>query len=197
MKFTQDLDIEDGWIRTYQTPSDFKEVKHLGKCAIDGDMFAAYNNEGEIHIFKGTMEEEKTLKTNTWYRYRKADFFVYRTGDKNNYNIDIYGYEDFYFPCSSIDLWEEATDEEVKEALTKLAIKKGFENIDKLTLKDFYGEIYHKGMFESLGNHYIYNDGKLFLDGVVIFKDGKWVEILKDELTLEERLKRIEEKLNI
>lgn len=55
MKFTHDLDIHEGWRKTTQNSSDYKEVKHLGKCAIDGDMFAAYNKQGEIHIFKGTL----------------------------------------------------------------------------------------------------------------------------------------------
>lgn len=196
MKFTHRLFKTKGWGETILAPSDCEEVKHLGECPFDGDMFVAYSNQGEIHIFKGTMEEE-TFKTNTWYRHRKGGFFVYRTGDENNYIIGIYGDEYFNHPCLYFNLWTEATDEEIEEALIKLAKKKGFENIDKLTLKDFYGEIYHKGMFECLGNHYIYNDGKLFLDGVIIFKHGEWVEILEKEINLEERLKRIEEKLNI
>jgi len=141
MKFTHDSDIQDGWRKTTQIPSDFKEVKHLGKCAIDGDMFAAYNHEGEIHIFKGTMEEE------------------------------------------------------IEATLIKVAKKKGFENINELTLKDFDGQVFNKGIFECLGNHYIYNDGKLFFDGVVIFKDGEWVEIIEEELTLEQRIKNLEDKI--
>src|SRR6056297_3583973 len=151
MKFTHDSDIQDGWRKTTQIPSDFKEVKHLGKCAIDGDMFAAYNHEEEIHIFKGTMEEEH--------------------------------------------VWKNPTDDEVEVTLTKLAKKKGFENINELTLKDFDGQIFHKGTFACLGNHYIYNDGKLFFDGVVIFKDGEWVEIIEEELTLEQRIKNLEDKI--
>ena len=194
MKFTHDLDIHEGWRKTYQTPSDFKKVKHLGKCQIDGDMFAAYNNEGEIHIFKGTME--KTLKTNTWYRHiGDNSSFVYRTGNEHNYGINISG-EEFDFPCSYINLWEEATDEEVKEALIKVAKKKGFENIDKLTLKDPFGNFFEKGGFEFADNSFkLIRGNTLLLDGVVIFKDGKWVEILEDKLTLEQRIKNLEDKI--
>jgi len=197
MKFTHDLDINLGWTNNTQNTSDFKKVKHLGKCAMDGDMFAAYNHEGEIHIFKGTMEEEETLKTNTWYKHREGGFFIYRTGNENNYAIDFYGNEDFSFPCSYFNLWTEATDEEIEATLIKVAKKKGFKDIDKLTLKDFDGRITNKGFFNFSGNNYSYYNGKLFLDGATIFKDEEWREIIEEELSLEERLKRIEEKLNI
>lgn len=198
MKFTHELDGDEGWkISTSKQAEYFKKVEHLGKCDIDGDMFVAYDEYNFIYIFKGTMEEE-TLKTNTWYKNKGLGFFVCRTGNENNYSIDIYGNEDFCFPCSDFNLWTEATDEEIEEPLIKLAKKKGFENVHELTLKDFDGEIINKGTFECLGNNYIYNDGKLFLDGVPIFKNGVWVEIVEDdELSIEERLKRIEEKLNI
>jgi len=150
MKFTHRLDT-NGWMHTLGNPSDFKEVKHLGKCSFDGDMFAAYHKTGVIEIFKGTMEDKH--------------------------------------------VWTNPTDDEVEINLTKLAIKKGFQNINELTLKDFDGQIYHKGMFECLGNHYIYNNGKLFLDGVTIFNDGEWVEIVEDKLTLEQRIKILEDKI--
>jgi len=196
MKFTHDLDTNLGWIETTENPSNFEKVKHLGKCAIDGDMFAVYD-DGSIHIFKGTMEEEENLKTNTWYRHKEVGFFVYRTGDENNYAIDFNGDEYFSFICSRFNLWKEATDEEIENALIKVAKKKGFKDIDKLTLKDFDGQITNKGFFNFSGNNYSYYNGKLFLDGATIFKDGEWREIIEEELSLEERLKRIEEKLNI
>lgn len=46
-----------GWMETNQKPTYFKQVKYLGKCSGDGDMFAAYS-ETIIQIFKGIKGSE-------------------------------------------------------------------------------------------------------------------------------------------
>lgn len=193
MKFTHRLDVHFGWVRTKMTPSDYKEVKHLSTCQFNGDMFAAYDKDETIEIFKGTMGKE-TLKTNTWYKFSSTHALVYRTGDKNNYGI-IYGGEVYNHHCTMPEVWTEATDEEVAEVLIRLAKKKGFKDIDKLILKNFDGKVYGTWMFGPVNNTYLYSNGELSLDGVVIFKNGKWVEILEDEPSLEDRITNLEKKI--
>ena len=40
-------------------PINFKKVVYLGKCGVDGDMFAAYTELGNIEIFKGHINSGK------------------------------------------------------------------------------------------------------------------------------------------
>ena len=56
--FTHQFDVGKGWIDAELEPSDFKEVKYLGHCKIDGDMFACYNIDGIIDILKGFKGDE-------------------------------------------------------------------------------------------------------------------------------------------
>ena len=56
--FTHSAHISSGWEATCRTPSDFEEIKYLGRCKEDGDMFAGVNVGGHIYIFKGTKGSE-------------------------------------------------------------------------------------------------------------------------------------------
>jgi hypothetical protein len=55
--FTHCLSGDDGWVEIDRSTSFFKEVKYLGKCRIDGDMFACHY-ENKIVIYKGTKGSE-------------------------------------------------------------------------------------------------------------------------------------------
>jgi len=56
--FTHHLCTLKGWVLTEGSPSILSEVKYLGKCVIDGDMFAGYFDSGEITIYKGIKGDE-------------------------------------------------------------------------------------------------------------------------------------------
>ena len=56
IEFTHCLDVIGGWKETDDEPSEYEKVAYLGKCASDGDMFAAYKF-GEIHIYKGHIND--------------------------------------------------------------------------------------------------------------------------------------------
>ena len=56
--FTHYLSGYEGWKEPIVSVGDFKKVKYLGKCDIDGDMFACYHKDGCIDIFKGTKGSE-------------------------------------------------------------------------------------------------------------------------------------------
>jgi len=55
--FTKCLDASHGWEKTIHKPTDFGKVVYLGKCDVDGDMFAAYDDNFVI-IFKGVKGSE-------------------------------------------------------------------------------------------------------------------------------------------
>ena len=59
VEFTHLLNIRDGWKPTVYNPCQYEEVIYLGKCFSDGDMFAAKDDEGYIHIFKGHLNSGK------------------------------------------------------------------------------------------------------------------------------------------
>jgi len=53
VEFTHYLSGADGWGRTKTKPSEYEKVVYLGKCEVDGDVFAGYYFNGRITIFKG------------------------------------------------------------------------------------------------------------------------------------------------
>lgn len=55
--FTHCFNGINGWMETITKPSDYEEVKYLGKCSVDGDMFCAYE-DGAIDILKGIKGDE-------------------------------------------------------------------------------------------------------------------------------------------
>lgn len=59
IEFTHIFNLEEGWEKTELTPSIFKNVNHLGKCAFDGDMFSAVSDNKFIQIFKGHLNNGK------------------------------------------------------------------------------------------------------------------------------------------
>ena len=55
--FTKVLNELNDWEDTKDTPKDFDTVLYLGKCKVDGDMFACYG-DSFICIFKGVKGDE-------------------------------------------------------------------------------------------------------------------------------------------
>jgi hypothetical protein len=56
--FTHYLDTDIGWVNTKSNPKLYYKVVYLGKCPVDGDMFACYNDDNEISILKGIKGDE-------------------------------------------------------------------------------------------------------------------------------------------
>ena len=86
-----------------------------------------------------------------------------------------------------------ATEEEVREALINEAKKRWFNNVGELTLKLVDGLLFKKGDFRTGYNKFIYNyvRNTLYLDGVEIFIDGKWAEIIKEDIPTQEEIDRV------
>lgn len=47
-----------GWDKSNLNPEDYEKVLYLGRCALDGDMFAATDSDSCIDIFKGVKGDE-------------------------------------------------------------------------------------------------------------------------------------------
>jgi len=54
VEFTHFSYSKKGWGITTDKPKEFNKIVYLGKCGIDGDMFAAYFNDS-IGIYKGNL----------------------------------------------------------------------------------------------------------------------------------------------
>jgi hypothetical protein len=52
IEFTHLLTGGRGWTPIEVKPNVYKKIVYLGKCCVDGDMFAAYS-DNTIRIFKG------------------------------------------------------------------------------------------------------------------------------------------------
>jgi len=56
IEFIGFLSITNGWISYANKPAWFDKVVYLGKCTIDGDMFACYKGKA-ILIYKGNLND--------------------------------------------------------------------------------------------------------------------------------------------
>ena len=54
VEFTHVL-TNNGWSGITSEPNEFEKVVYLGKCLVDGDMFASYFHTGAITIRKGNL----------------------------------------------------------------------------------------------------------------------------------------------
>lgn len=53
IEFTHYLDVTTGWVMINDSPSKYLNIIYLGKCKVDGDMFYLRNEDGNILIYKG------------------------------------------------------------------------------------------------------------------------------------------------
>ena len=79
------------------------------------------------------------------------------------------------------------------EFLKNEAIKRGFKNVGELTLKLANGLLFKKGSFETTNNKFRYSsvENRLYLDGVEIFYNGKWAEIVIEDIPTQEEIDRV------
>ena len=136
------------------------------------------------------------LEVGKWYRLRNKAFnwlmcytenrnVCYGFNSENLYSNEyvMYDYND----------WKLATEEEVVKALINEAIKRGFKNVGELSLKLVSGEMFKKGSFVTVNNKFRYFsvENMLYLDGVYIFYNGKWAEIVIEDIPTQEEIDRV------
>lgn len=138
---------------------------------------------------------ENELEVGKWYISER--YLVYYLGNYKCNCIDLSNgewIENVYHSLSShLKNYRLATEEEVKETLINEAIKRGFKNVGELSLKIVRGAMFKKGSFVTANNkfRYISVENRLNLDGVEIFYNGKWAEIIKEEKPTQEEIDRV------
>ena len=160
-------------------------------------------NHGKRNLKKWFPEAfENKLEVGKWYKskYNKTKilFFTKKetcssdTGYGFNY-LGIYKEKNFNLLGRATYEFELATEEEVVKALINEAIKRGFKNVEELSLKIVSGEMFKKGSFVTANNKFTYIsvENRLYLDGVEIFYNGKWAEIIKEEKPTQEEIDRV------
>ena len=137
---------------------------------------------------------ENKLEVGKWYKSNKGSICF--NLEDSYYGFDCVG--DWrgiaYFKIGQDkSKWELATEEEVKEALINEAIKRGFKNVGELSLKIVSGEMFKKGSFKTANNNFRYSsvENRLYLDGVEIFYNGKWAEIVIEDIPTQEEIDRV------
>ena len=139
---------------------------------------------------------ENKLEVGKWYRLRNKAFNWLMCYTENRHGCYGFNSENLYsneYVMYDYNDWELATEEEVKEALIYEAIKRGFKNVGELSLKLVSGEMFKKGSFGTANNkfRYISVENSLYLDGVDIFNNGKWAEIVIEDIPTQEEIDRV------
>ena len=138
---------------------------------------------------------ENELEVGKWYI--SEHFLVYYLG---NYKCNCIKLSDSkwieninHSLSSHLKNYRLATEEEVREAIINEAIKRGFKNVGELSLKTVSGEMFKKGSFKTANNKFRYFsfENRLSLDGVEIFYNGKWAEIVIEDIPTQEEIDRV------
>ena len=138
---------------------------------------------------------ENELEVGKWYI--SEYYLVYYLGNYKCNCIELSDskwFENVYHSLSGhLKNYRLATEEEVREAIINEAIKRGFKNVGELSLKIVSGEMFKKGSFETANNkfRYISVENRLNLDGVEIFYNGKWAEIVIEDIPTQEEIDRV------
>ena len=148
---------------------------------------------------------EAKLEVGKWYKaYYKEGYCLFNFqeySDENktkNYGFTNTKMHNYGWAEEGIVVYERdenipATEEEVREAIINEAIKRGFKNVGELSLKIVSGEMFKKGSFGTANNNfrYISVENSLYLDGVEIFYNGKWAEIVIEDIPTQEEIDRV------
>ena len=144
---------------------------------------------------------ESELEVGKWYKWHGGILHITKIVGNSAwfYGVDEYGYwrkKDWYSKSHEIRP-ELATDKEVETALIAEAKRRGFNKTTMITQTFNENQKMCIGFWDESSIEFTRN--KLFAKGVRIFDNGKWAEIISKpiELTLEQRIERIEEQLKI
>lgn len=122
------------------------------------------------------------LEEGKWYRVKRGSSIQFNKSKGTGYGINEIGtWVDNcrWMADEGRDNWQEATPQEVEEALVKEAKRRGYvEGVSVIDLED------GKDVFFKKGGGYILSDTskKLFAHGATVFKDGIWATIIEKQV---------------
>jgi len=132
---------------------------------------------------------KKTLEVGKWYKDLYLGHLAFREKDNGNYGF-LYGDWNTVIECKTPKQWTLATEQEVKEALINEAKKRRFVKGTK-----FLSLLTAVKSECGINYNYYYDENELYSNGMCLFKDGKWAEIVKEPAEIE-LIKADIEKLN-
>lgn len=131
-----------------------------------------------------TPESLKELKDGVWYKGKgkNSTSIAFRVSESKGYGFDLSGNWTDYCPVYTPEIWEYASEEEVKEALIKEAERR----YGKIKLgMNFKGHWNEKTVLMIDKEDWYYYDRHGFVFGknaTALMVDGKWAEIVHDEI---------------
>lgn len=144
-----------------------------------------------------------TPELNKWYKATDSKFMIYLTKHKDDNKC-----EGFYFSelngeyigfCDDLGFHRciLATKQQIEQALTNEAKRRGFENVGDLSITFVDGRNFKKGFFDTSDNKFRFCRGynTILLDGVEIFNNGQWAKITDEKSELKEEIKELRRKL--
>lgn len=147
--------------------------------------------EAEIKKLKQELSEPE-FEVGKWYKNKSKEYnflFCYQGNQSYGWGNNYNWHNDLVTNKESLHLYRPATESEVFEALKKEAIKRGFK--EGVTIDVFYGHYEKCKLSHRLNNFsdwgYDKSNNLLGIIGghsegfhVIIFKDGKWAEIIDE-----------------
>ena len=140
---------------------------------------------------------------NKWYKKTGSEYMIYLTK-----YVDLYNCEGFYFSglngeymgfCDDLGFRGciLANKQEIEQALTDEAKRRGFENVGDLSITFVDGRNFKKGFFYTSDNKFYFckEYNTILLDGVEIFNNGQWAKITDEKSELKEEIKELRNKL--
>jgi len=160
----------------------------------------AENNSFSESIIKKEFPKlfESELEVNRWYKnpHRKSLMYFTKTVHNTCFgygfdNVGIWNNELEFFTTN----WIPVTEQEVFEALKNEAVKKGF----KVGCKVIAPKGTNGIITDNFSHEFRVEPNKFYFHNMCVFENGQWAEIIDQpkEITISERLERIEKHLGI
>ena len=140
------------------------------------------------------------LKVGKWYKYNNC-ILNYKETNKNNIKaygiIPYFGWGDNYNCGNNPEKWIKATYEEIEQALTDEAKRRGFKQGVKFKclITNEIGEMIEDYLLSFGRGNSLESAFKDKNINGVLFKDGVWAEIIDDKTELKEEIKELRNKL--
>ena len=153
-------------------------------------IYTAWNNDGGSEsVFTEHLKEQglvkEELEVGKWYKYSDSEGFLFCLTNVETTGVEVYGFVSWRYWIDEGKYISEylipATDKEVKEALIKEAKKRGFKEGVKANLKKCDNSFSNNVKIKNNNFRHSINQNWLAIDGFIIFKDGKWAEIIEEK----------------